>query len=84
MPVCVCQYTNCDFFLSVQLYFPVCITLVERFVKTLSKEQISNQKSIEEEFRKFCKTVKDDKEERFVSTYKKVPVYFGLILLFLY
>lgn len=71
MPVCVCQYTNCDF-LSVQLYFPVCITLVERFVKTLSKEQISNQKSIEEEFRKFCKTVKDDKEERFVSI-KKIP-----------
>lgn len=71
-------------FLSVQPYFPVCITLVERFVKTLSKEQISNQKSIEEEFRKFCKTVKDDKEERFVSIKKFLIVYFRLILLFLY
>uniref|UniRef100_A0A1B6LFH6 Mesencephalic astrocyte-derived neurotrophic factor homolog n=1 Tax=Graphocephala atropunctata TaxID=36148 RepID=A0A1B6LFH6_9HEMI len=43
----------------------VCITVVERFTNSLTDEIKSSQKSIEDEFRKFCKTVKDDKEDRF-------------------
>jgi len=43
----------------------VCVSVVERFAATLTDEKKSLQSSIEDEFRKFCKTVKDTKEERF-------------------
>ncbi|KAG8250432.1 mesencephalic astrocyte-derived neurotrophic factor homolog [Homalodisca vitripennis] len=43
----------------------VCINVVERFTSSLTDDIKSSQKSIEDEFRKFCKTVKDDKEDRF-------------------
>lgn len=49
------------------LFILVCITVVERFINSLTDEVKSSQKAIEDEFRKLCKTVKDSKEDRFVS-----------------
>ena len=42
----------------------VCISVLDRFKATLSKEQASNQKAIEKEFVNFCKDLKL-KENRF-------------------
>ncbi|XP_054275518.1 mesencephalic astrocyte-derived neurotrophic factor homolog [Macrosteles quadrilineatus] len=43
----------------------VCINVVERFSKGLTDDLKTSQRTIEHEFRKFCKTIKDDKEDRF-------------------
>uniref|UniRef100_A0A1B6E242 Mesencephalic astrocyte-derived neurotrophic factor homolog n=1 Tax=Clastoptera arizonana TaxID=38151 RepID=A0A1B6E242_9HEMI len=42
----------------------VCIAVVEKFAQTLTEEEKSNQRLIEEKFRQFCETAKD-KEDRF-------------------
>ena len=42
----------------------VCISVLDRFKATLSKEQLSDQKAIEKQFVKFCKDLKL-KENRF-------------------
>lgn len=45
--------------------FIVCVATIDKFSKTIEGEK--NPKNIEEKFRKYCLSAKNDKEKRLVS-----------------
>lgn len=58
--------------------FPiVCISVLDRFRETLSKEDSSNPPKIEAAFRKFCADLKN-KENRFVSVQNELKMLVSL------
>lgn len=62
-------------FIYIFFFLAVCVKVLDRFRESLSDSVKSEPKKIEEEFRAFCKAVKKDKENRFVSVLKCPPIH---------
>lgn len=63
-------------------FVAVCVTVIDKFDKTLKDEDRKDGPKLEKLFMKFCKDLRG-KEERFVSTYRiffsKWTRYYGIL-----